>query len=107
MSGTIKEIDAAAFDATVAQGVTLVDFWAPWCGPCRLQGPVLEQVAAEIGGKAAIVKVNVDDQPELAARFEITGIPTLIVFKAGAEVDRLGGLRQRSEVVAALEKALA
>ena len=77
----VVELGTADFDAAVQNGVTLVDSWAPWCGPCRLQAPVLEQVASRIGRRAKVAKVNVDQHPGLAERFRMTGIPTLLLFK--------------------------
>ena len=69
----------------------LVDFWAEWCGPCRMMSPVLQELAKEWKGKVTVVKVNTDDQPDLAGRFNISGIPTLILFQKGREVHRFSG----------------
>jgi thioredoxin len=71
------------FDAVTGEGVTLVDFWATWCGPCRMQAPVLEQLDAELGGSVKVCKVDVDEQPALARRFRVMSIPMLIAFKDG------------------------
>ncbi|WP_346355792.1 thioredoxin [Azotosporobacter soli] len=81
----------------------LVDFWAPWCGPCKMVAPELEALDEEMAGKALIVKVNVDDNQKLAGDYNVMGIPTLLVFKQGAEVNRLVGFRPRQDLQAALE----
>ena len=74
----------------------LVDFWAPWCGPCRAMSPTMDQLAAELDGKALITKVNVDESPGIAQRYGIRGIPTLAIFKNGELVDRLVGVQQKA-----------
>ncbi|MDO4427252.1 MAG: thioredoxin [Moraxella sp.] len=98
----------ATFDAEVlnADGVVLVDFWATWCGPCRAIAPALEQLAEEYQGRAKIVKVDVDANPESAARFGIRSIPTLYVFKNGEEVNSMIGGRPKSELAAAIDQHL-
>ncbi|MCL4177733.1 MAG: thioredoxin [Verrucomicrobia bacterium] len=99
----VAELTSADFDAIIRDGVTLVDFWAPWCGPCRMQIPVLEQVASRLGSRARVAKVNVDQYPELAGRFQITGIPTLLLFKEGRLVQEFVGLQSAPALIAALE----
>jgi thioredoxin 1 len=79
----------------VQSGVTLVDFWAPWCGPCKVQLPIVEELAGEMKGKATIAKVNVDNEPELASQFGIMSIPTLLLFKDGKVVDTMVGINQK------------
>ena len=81
----------------------LVDFWAPWCGPCRMLAPAVAQIAEEYEGKAKVCKVNVDDEPELAGRFGIVSIPTVLVFKNGQLSDTLVGLRPKAELEALLK----
>lgn len=84
------------FNQTVSQGVSLLDFWAPWCGPCKMQLPIVEELAEEMKGKATIAKVNVDEEPELASQFGVMSIPTLILFKDGQPVDKLVGLQSKA-----------
>jgi thioredoxin 1 len=91
--GLIKHFTDADFDTEIANGVILVDFHANWCGPCRMLAPVLEQVAKEIKGKASIGKIDIDHAQKTAAHFQITSVPTMILFKDGKEVNRLVGLR--------------
>lgn len=105
---TIINATDASFDADVLQSdkPVLVDFWATWCGPCRAIAPVLEELDAEYGDKFQIVKIDVDANPEISARFGIRSIPTLFVFKNGEKVDVVVGGRPKSEFVALLEKHL-
>ncbi|MFN3192938.1 MAG: thioredoxin [Aureliella sp.] len=83
----------------------LVDFWAPWCGPCRTMGPVIEEMAAEGAGGAVYAKVNVDDAGAVASEYNIRSIPAFLIFKDGKEVDRLIGVQSKDEIIAALEAA--
>lgn len=83
------------FNATVAEGVSLLDFWAPWCGPCKMIAPVLEDLDKEVGDQLKIAKLNVDDNPEAASRFGVMSIPTLIVFKDGQPVDKVVGFQPK------------
>ncbi|HMM20233.1 MAG TPA: thioredoxin [Selenomonadales bacterium] len=84
----------------------LIDFWAAWCGPCKMVAPEVQAVADAYAGKAVIVKINVDEQPELAAQYRVMSIPTLVVLKDGAEVNRIVGFRPRKDIAAALDRAL-
>jgi len=101
----VIELDELSFDGAVAEGVTLVDFWAPWCGPCRMQGPVLAELAEELAGAATIAKVNVDEAPRLAERFGVRAIPLLVLLSDGREVARFVGLQSKSDLAAAIGRA--
>ena len=94
------------FDSTIASGVTLVDFWAPWCGPCRMVAPVIDELAEEYDGKATIGKVNTDEQQMIAVKYGIRSIPTLIVFKDGQPVDQIIGAVPKQVLASKLESAL-
>jgi thioredoxin 1 len=107
LMGNAKELTTANFKSEVATGVTLVDFWAEWCPPCRAIAPVVEQLVTEYHGKAIIAKVNVDNERELAEKFSVMNIPTLIVLKNGEEFDRIIGATSKDNLVRALDKALA
>ena len=99
----IQELNKSSFDAVVGGDTpVLVDFWAPWCGPCRMLTPELEAVAQQVGEKVKIAKVNVDDEPELAQAFGVQSIPNLILFKNGEPVRQLVGFRDRRELLAAI-----
>lgn len=106
MSNQIIDLNANNFADEIKSGLTLVDFWAPWCGPCRMQGPILEQIAGKVEG-AKIAKLNVDEAPAQAAHFGVMSIPTLIVLKDGQPVKQFVGVQQASVLLAALEDAKA
>ena len=95
---SIKHITDDNFKKEIAKGVTLVDFYADWCGPCRMLAPVLEKIAVEMKGKASVAKVDIDSEQKTAAEFQITSVPTLILFNDGKEVNRLIGLRNEEAV---------
>jgi thioredoxin 1 len=96
------------FDAEVLQCdvPVMVDFWAPWCGPCRTIGPIVDALSAEYEGRAKVVKLNVDEDPEIEARYGVRSIPTLIVFKNGAPVDSLIGAYPKGKIAAKIDAAL-
>ena len=94
----IKHLTDDTFSQEISKGTTVVDFHAEWCGPCRMLAPVLEQVANEVKGKAVIAKVDIDSEQKTASQFQITSVPTLILFKDGKEVNRLIGLRNAEAV---------
>ena len=102
----VSHIKTSEFDGFIAGGAALVDFWATWCGPCRMQAPILEQLDAELGGSVKIGKVDVDEEPELARRFGVMSIPTLVYLKNGQEFDRKIGVQPEAALTAALEREL-
>jgi thioredoxin 2 len=85
----------------------LLDMWAPWCGPCRMVAPIVDQLATEMAGRVRVAKLNVDENPQTAERFQIRGIPALLVLRAGREIDRIVGAQPKSEIVRRLEQAIA
>ena len=103
----IKQITPENFDAVVNDSLpVLVDFWAPWCGPCRSLSPIVDEVADELAGKLTVAKCNVDDNQDLAMKFGVMSIPTLIVFKNGEEVARSVGALPKARLQVLLEKHL-
>jgi thioredoxin 2 len=84
----------------------LVDMWAEWCGPCRMVGPVIDELAGTMAGRVRVVKLNVDENPATAARFGVQSIPTLLVFKEGREIDRIVGAQPKPEIVRRLEQVI-
>ncbi|HCU8059413.1 TPA: thioredoxin [Staphylococcus aureus] len=102
----IVKVTDADFDSKVESGVQLVDFWATWCGPCKMIAPVLEELAADYEGKADILKLDVDENPSTAAKYEVMSIPTLIVFKDGQPVDKVVGFQPKENLAEVLDKNL-
>lgn len=94
------------YNEITKSGVVLVDFFATWCGPCRMLAPVLKEVASEVEGKAQVIKVDVDQFPELAQQFNVMSIPTLVVLKDNQPVNQIIGFRPKADLVDAIEKAL-
>ena len=105
--GKYIELTNENFQATVSEGVALVDFWAPWCGPCRMIAPVIEELAEEFDGKAKICKVNTDEEQEIAVEFGIRSIPTLIFMKNGEIVDQIVGAQSKQVLADKLNSLLA
>ena len=99
-SKTVKHVTDQDFEQNVlgSDKPAFVDFWAPWCGPCRIIGPIVEELAPSYEGKVVIAKINVDDNPEVAQRYQVSSIPTLLMFKGGRVVDRAVGAMPKSEL---------
>ena len=108
MSEHVKDVSDGTFETEVMKSdvPVLVDFWAEWCGPCRMMTPVVESVAQKFAGKAKIVKINVDDNQSVTQRFGIKGIPTMIVFKDGKEAERIVGATNEGAVSRIIEEQL-
>ena len=105
-SANVIHLTTGAFDQVKGQTrPVIIDFWAPWCGPCRAQAPILEQVSSQMGERAIVAKVNVDEETSLASSFGVQAIPTLVVMKGGKVVQRFTGLQEVNTLIKALEAA--
>ena len=100
------ELKSENFDSVVSQGVTLVDFWAEWCGPCKMMHPVLEEIATEYDGKVTVGKVNVDNESDLAVKYNVSSIPTLLLIKDGEVQNQFVGVTSKDDLKKAIDAVL-
>jgi len=108
MAGSVADVTDTTFDTEVLKSDTpvLVDFWAPWCGPCKMLAPTVDAIAAEYSGKLRVVKVNTDVSRQAAMNYRIEGIPTLLLFKGGQPVERVVGVLKKDQLAAKIDKHL-
>lgn len=108
MAEGILEVTTASWEKEVlgASGIVMIDFWAVWCGPCRIIAPTVEELAKEYSGKVKVVKLNTDENPEIASRYKIMGIPTLMFFKDGQKVDQIVGAVPKPQLKAKIDAIL-
>ncbi len=106
MAEHLKYLNDDNFESTIAEGVTLVDFYADWCGPCRMIAPIVEELATEMQGQANIAKVDIENSQKTTSSFNVTSIPTLILFKDGKEVKRIVGVRGKEDLKKLITAAL-
>ena len=104
--GDALELTTATYDETVGKGVSLVDFWAEWCGPCKMITPMINELAVEFAGKASVAKVNADENQDLLAKHNVSSLPTLLVIKNGEEVNRFIGITPKEELAEAITTAI-
>jgi len=108
MNEFVKELTDVNFDSEVKTqpGIYLVDFWAPWCGPCKMLGPIVDEIASEFSGKVKVGKVNVDQNQQLAGQYQVMSIPAIILFKDGKPVDTFVGFQSKDAVKEKIQRAL-
>ena len=102
----VIELNNDNFDKEISSGVTLVDFWAPWCGPCKLLGPVIDEIGQELEGKVKIAKLNVDNNQEIAIRYRVMSIPTIIIFKDGKPMSQTIGVVSKKAIKDKIEAVM-
>ena len=109
MGTNALKVETATWDAEVerAAGLVMVDFWAVWCGPCQMVAPIVDELAAEYAGKVKVVKVNTDENPEIAGKYQIMSIPTIVFFKGGQPVEKLIGARPKRQFKEIIDQLLA
>lgn len=104
--GSYVVLDESNFDTTIAKGITVVDFFATWCMPCKMLSPIIEDLARDNDGKAIVAKVDIDLSESLAVRFSVESVPTIIIFKDGAEVERIIGFSQKAKLQNAIDRLI-
>ena len=102
----VVHLSAEKFDEVIANGLCLVDFWAPWCGPCKMLSPILDQVAAEVGDKILIAKANVDELPNQCVKFGVRNVPEILILRDGQVVSQLNGMQSKAKILDAINNAL-
>ncbi|MCP4181539.1 MAG: thioredoxin [bacterium] len=100
----IAHLNDSNFEDKTSEGITLIDFWAPWCGPCKMLGPILDEISEEIGDKALIAKVNVDESPGIAQKFSVRSIPAIFIMKDGVKIKQFIGVQKKQALISALEE---
>ena len=103
MSKFVTEINDSQFDSFTSEGLVLIDFWAPWCGPCKMMGPILDEAAQKVASYAKFGKINVDENSAAASEFGVQSIPTMVIFKDGKEVDRTVGACSEEDLISRLD----
>ncbi|WP_098037734.1 thioredoxin [Estrella lausannensis] len=106
MANQIKHLDDSNFESVIQNGVTLVDFYADWCGPCRMIAPIIEDLANEMSDKITVAKLDIESAQNTTAKFNVTSIPTIILFKGGEEVNRVVGVRDKDAFIEMISEAL-
>jgi thioredoxin 1 len=107
MAEGIIDVTSSTWDSEIGDGLVMVDFWAVWCGPCRMIAPTVEELAKEYSGRVKVAKVNTDENPDIASRYKIMGIPTIIFFKDGQKVDQIVGAVPKPQLKAKIDSLLA
>ena len=102
----VVQLSAEKFDEVTSNGLCLVNFWAPWCGPCKMLSPILDQIATEVGDKILIAKANVDDLPEQCVKFGVRNVPEILILRDGQVVSQLNGMQSKAKILDAINSAL-